>query len=174
LARGPACQGRQRTAYQRTVAALGTWSEVKAGSLPPPLHSAGLLPWRQLGRLAGQRSTRAQGPCRAPVRQEAHMAQALEAMGHEMQEQASEKRLGLHAHGLHLMARASMAIRAADAAVTDLPEARMGHRHAVGSAAQRVEHLGWPRARLCGIHHPRLALELVAEVGEACGRPARG
>jgi hypothetical protein len=38
--------------------------------------------------------------------------QALEAVGHDMQEQAPEKRLGLHDHGLHLIALAPMARRA--------------------------------------------------------------
>jgi hypothetical protein len=82
--------------------------------------------------------------------------------------------MGLHDHGLHLIALAPMARRAADAAVTDIREAMRGHRHAVGRAAQRVEHLGWPGARLRGIHHPRLALALVEEGCAACGRSALG
>ena len=102
------------------------------------------------------------------------MAQALEAVGQDMQEKAPDKLMGLQAHGLHLMALATMAIREADAAVTDIPEAMIGHREAVGIAAQRGEALGGPRARLLGIHHPRLALELVEAGGEACGRPALG
>jgi hypothetical protein len=50
----------------------------------------------------------------------------------------------------------------------------IGKRDAVGIAAQIVEDLGWPRARLLGIHHPRLAIKVVEEGGEACGRPERG
>jgi hypothetical protein len=119
-------------------------------------------------------ATLAQGACLAPVRQEAHMAQALEAMGQDMQEKAPDKLMSLQAHGLHLIALAPIAIREADAAVTDIPQAMIGNRDAVGRAAQIVEDLGWPRARLLGIHHPRLAIELVEEVGEAGGRPALG
>jgi hypothetical protein len=102
------------------------------------------------------------------------MAQALEAVGQDMQEKAPDKLMGLQAHGLHLIALAPIAIREADAAVTDIPEAMIGNRDAVGIAAQIIEDLGWPRARLLGIHHPRLAIEVVEEGGEACGRPALG
>jgi hypothetical protein len=100
------------------------------------------------------------------------MPQALEAVGHDMQEKAPEKRLGLPTHGLPRMALAPLAIRAAYAAVPAIPEAMLGHRKTVGLAAQRGEHLGWPRARLLGLYHSRLALALGEEVGEAGGRPA--
>jgi hypothetical protein len=100
--------------------------------------------------------------------------QALEAVREDMQEKAPDKLMSLQAHGLHLITLASIAIREADAAVTDIPEAMLGHRDAVGRAAQRVKDLGWSCARLLGLHHPRLALEWVEEVGEACGSPALG
>ena len=91
-----------------------------------------------------------------------------------MQEKAPDKLMGLQGHGLPLIALAPIAICEADAAVTDLPEALIGNRDAVGRAAQIVEPLGWPRARLLSIDHPRLALEVVEEVGEACGSRALG
>ena len=50
----------------------------------------------------------------------------------------------------------------------------IGNRDAMDIASQVVEHLGWPRARLLGVDHPRLAIELVEQVGEACGGAARG
>jgi|SRR5215813_14155024 len=102
------------------------------------------------------------------------MPQALEAVGQDMQKKAPEKLMGLQAHGLHRIALAPMAIHEAYVAVTDITEAMIGNRDAVGIAAQIVENLGWPGARLLGIYHPRLARELVEEVGEACGRPELG
>jgi hypothetical protein len=45
--------------------------------------------------LAEQLATLAQGMCLAPVRQEAYMAQALEAVGQDMQEKAPDKLMGL-------------------------------------------------------------------------------
>ena len=72
------------------------------------------------------------------------------------------------------MALAPMAIRAAYAAVTAIPGAMIGHRDAVGIAAPISEALDGPRARLRGLHHPRLAREWVEEGGEAGGRPAQG
>ena len=69
LARSLDCQRMQRTPHQRTVAALGTWGEVKASPLPHPLHSARLRAGRWIGRLAEQGSTRAQGACLTPVGQ---------------------------------------------------------------------------------------------------------
>jgi hypothetical protein len=102
------------------------------------------------------------------------MAPALEAVGQDMQEKAPDKLMGLQGHGLHLIALAPIAIREADAAVTDISEAMIGNRDAVGIAAQIVENLGWPRARLLGIHDPRLPIKVVEEVGKVCGRPERG
>jgi hypothetical protein len=69
LVRSPDWQGIQRTPHQRTVAALGTLGEVKAGPLPPPLHRARLRSGRWRSRLAEQMSTRAQGACLTPVGQ---------------------------------------------------------------------------------------------------------
>jgi hypothetical protein len=124
--------------------------------------------------LAEQVATLAQGTGLAPVRQEAYLAQALEAMRQDMQEKAPDKLMGLQAHGLHLIALAPIAICAADAAMTDISEAMIGNRNAVGIAAQIVEDQGWPHARLLGIHHPRLTIRLDEEVGEARGRLAQG
>ena len=102
------------------------------------------------------------------------MPDAVEAFGKDVHEKAPDKLMGLHAHGLPLIALAPIAIREAYAAVTDLTEAMIGKRDAVGIAPQIVAPLGWPRARLLGLHHPRLVIELVEERGEACGRLALG
>ena len=91
-----------------------------------------------------------------------------------MQQKAPDKLMGLQGHDLHLIALAPITIREADTAVTDILEAMIGNRDTVGIAAQIVEDLGWPCAWWLGIHHPRLALELVEEAGEVCGSPALG
>ena len=149
--------------------ALRTVGTVDPRPLPPPRHSARLLSGRWCDRLAPQGAALAQGAGRTAVGQTAPMLPALDAVGHNRQEKAPEKRRGRHAPGLPLLALAPMALGAADAAVTDLPEALMGQREAVGGAAQSVEALGWPRARLLGLHHPRLALEVVEAVGKPAG-----
>ena len=164
----------QRAPHQRTVTALRTLGKVDPRPLPPPRHSARVLSGRWIDRLAQQGAALAQGACLTPVGQNAHMPQALEAGGQDMQEKAPDKLMGLHAQGLPLIALAPIAIGEADTAVTDIPEAMIGNRDAVGVAAQRVENLGWPRARLLGIHHPRRAIAVGEAVGEACGRPALG
>jgi hypothetical protein len=73
---------------------------------------------------------------------------------------------------LSLIALAPIAIRAGHAAVANLQEAMLGHRDAVDIASQVREHLGWPGARLLGVHPPRLAIELGEQVWKAAGGPA--
>jgi hypothetical protein len=102
------------------------------------------------------------------------MPQALEAVGHNMQQKTPDKLMSLQCHGLHLMALAPMAIREAHMAIAHITEAMMSNRDAVERAAQGREHLDWPGARRLGVHHPRLAIELVEQVGEACGGRAPG
>ena len=101
------------------------------------------------------------------------MPQALEAVGHDMQQKTPDKLLGLQRHGLHLIALAPMAIREAHTAIANLQEAMIGNRDAVDIASQVLKHLGWPGARLLGVHHPRLAIALVEQgvkPGEVPGR----
>jgi hypothetical protein len=161
----------QGAPYQWTVAALRTLREVDTGPLPHPLHSARFLWGRWIGRLAQQVATLAQGACLTPVGQEAHMPQALEAVGHDREQKAPDKLLGLQRHGLHLIALAPIAIREAHAAVAHIQEAMIGNCDAVDIASQLLEHLGWSGARSLGVDYPRLAIELVEQMGEACGGP---
>ena len=125
-------------------------------------------------RLAEPLATLAQGASLAPVGQEAYRAPALEAVGEDRQQKAPDTLRGLQGHDLPLIALAPMTIREADTAVTAILEAMSGQRDTGGRAAQRVADLGWPCAWWLGIHHPRLALELVEEAGEGCGSPALG
>jgi hypothetical protein len=83
------------------------------------------------------------------------MPQALEAVGHERQQEAPDKFLGLPRQGLPLIALAPMAIREAHVAVAHLPEARLGQRDAVDRAPQVLQHPGWPGARALGVAPPR-------------------
>jgi len=50
----------------------------------------------------------------------------------------------------------------------------MRQRAAVDRAAQVLEPLDWPGARRLGVHHPRLAIELLEPVGAAGGGAAPG
>ena len=173
LARSPDWQGIQRTPHQRTVAALRTLGEVDPGPLPHPLHSARLRSGRWIGRLAEQVATLAQGACLTPVGQEAHMPQALEAVGHDMEQKTPDKLMGLQRHGLHAIALAPIAIREAHAAVAHLQEAMIGDRDAMGIASQRVEHLGLAQRTGAWRRPPTPGIELVEQVGEAGGGAAR-
>ncbi len=156
------------------MTAVRTLCDVDAGPLPHPLGGAWFFPWGRLGRLAQQLSTLAQGACLAPVGQEAPMPQALKAVRQDMQQKTPDKLMRLQRHGLHLIALAPIAIREAHATVADIQEAMIGNRDAVDIAAQTVKNRGWPGARPLGVHHPRLAIELVEEVREACGGPEPG
>ena len=82
--------------------------------------------------------------------------------------------MGLQRHGVPAIPLAPIAIRAAHAAVATLQEAMIGHRDAMDRASQGVEPLGWPSARALGVAPPRLGIELVEQVGKACGGVARG
>jgi hypothetical protein len=75
------------------------------------------------------------------------MPQALEAVGHDMEQKTPDKLLGLQRHGLPLIALAPIAIREAHAAVAHIREAMIGNRDAVDIASQVLEHLGWSGAR---------------------------
>jgi hypothetical protein len=140
LAPSPDCQGMQRAPHQRPV------GKVDPDLLPHPLHSARCLSGRWSDRPAPQGATLAQGTCLAAVRQEADMPQALEAVGHDMEQKIPDKLMGLQRHGLHAIPLAPIAIREAHAAVAHRQEAMMGHRDAMDIASQIVEHLGWPSA----------------------------
>src|SRR5262245_15329266 len=164
----------QRASYQWTAATVWTLGNVNTGPLPHPFNGAWLLPWERLGRLAQQLSTLAQGAGLAPVGEEAHMPQALEAVGHNMQQKTPDKLMSLQCYGLHLIALAPIAIREAHMAIAHITEAMIRNRDAVDIAAQVLEHLDWPGARRLGVHHPRLAIELLEQVREACGGPAPG
>ena len=161
----------QRASYQWTVAPVWTLGNVDTGPLSPPCNGAWLLPWERFGRLAQQLSTLAQGTGLAPVSEEAHMPQALEAVGHNRPQPTPDTLMSFQCHGLHLLALAPMAIRAAPRALAPIPAALMSHRDAVARAAQVLEPLAWPGAWRRGVHHPRLAIELSEQVGEPVGDP---
>ena len=157
----------QRASYQWTVATVWTLGNVNTGPLPHPFNGVWLLPWERLGRLAQHLATLAQGTGLAPVGEEAHMPQALKAVGHNMQQKTPEKLMRLQCYGVYLIALAPIAKRDAHMAMANLTEAMIRKRDAVDIAAQVREHLDWPGARRLGVHHPRLAIELIEQVGEA-------
>jgi len=102
------------------------------------------------------------------------MPQALEAVGHDMEQKTSDKFMGFQRHGLHAIALAPIAICEAHTAIAHFQEAMIGHRKPVDIASQVLEHLGGPSARALGVDHPGLPIELVEPVGEAGGGAAPG
>jgi hypothetical protein len=102
------------------------------------------------------------------------MAQTLEAVRHDMEQQTPDKLMDFQRHGLPAIPLAPIAIREAHTAVAHLQEAMIGNRDAMDIASQGVEHLAWPSARALGVDHPRLVIELVEQVGKVGGGVAPG
>jgi hypothetical protein len=156
------------------MAAVWALGKVDASPLSQPLNGAGGLPGGRIGRLAQQVSALAQGACLTPMGEEAHMPQALEAVGHDMQQKTSDKFRGCQRHGLHAIALAPIAIREVHMAIAHFQEAMIGHRNPVDIAAQVLEYLDGSSARALGVNHPWLPIELVEQVSEAWGGAAPG
>ena len=124
---------------QRPLAALWAAGDIRACPLPQPLGDTLDRPRGQVGWLVEQLATLAQGTCLAPVGQEADMAHALQALGHDMQEKAADKLMGCQGHGLYAMALASVAVSKVHLAVLHIADAMVGDGHTVRVAAERVE-----------------------------------
>jgi len=116
----------------------------------------------------GLRLRRIQGAARccqmsALVRrgEQAIVANALESTGeHVLQEALDELDTG-HTNGALLAALAVDSDAKGYRLRVDAEDALVGDRHAMGVAAQILEHLGGSRAGLLGIHHPVMEKELV-------------
>ena len=105
----------------------------------------------------------------AAVGQKADMAQALQAVGHNMQEKAADELVCWQGHGLDAIALASVAEGKAHLTVVDIDDAVVGDGHAVGVAPEIVEHLLRSCHGALGIDHPRLVIEAGDESLKALG-----
>ena len=102
------------------------------------------------------------------------MAQALQTVGHNMQEKAADELVRWQGHGLDAIALASVAEGKAPLSVVDIDDPVVGDGHAVGGAPERVEPLLRSCHGLLGIDHPRLVIEGVDDALQALDCLQRG
>ena len=97
------------------------------------------------------------------------MAQALQAVGQDMQEKAADELVRWQGHGRNAIALASVAEGKASLPVVAINDTVVGDGYAVRGAPEIVEHL----LRAChgplGIDDPRLGIEEVEEALQALG-----
>ena len=87
------------------------------------------------------------------------MAHALQAMGNDVQEKAADALVGFQGHGLHAVALAAVAVGKVPLAILHIDAAVIGDGHAVGVAAERVEHGPGSCQRPLGLEQVGKALE---------------
>jgi hypothetical protein len=90
----------------------------------------------------------------AAVGQETDMAQALTALGQDMQEQTAEELVGRQGQGLAAIALAAIAQAEAHLSAVDSQDAVVGDSHAVGRASEIVASLLRSCQRPLGIDDP--------------------
>jgi hypothetical protein len=101
------------------------------------------------------------------VGEEAEVADADQAFGQQVQQEASQKLIGGNGHDLVLAAMGIVSPAEGDAMVLESHEAMVGDGDAMGVAGQVVENMfGTAEGRL-GVDDPVLLAELPEEVAEA-------
>lgn len=86
------------------------------------------------------------------------MAHAHEPRGHDMEEKAAQELLGLQLHDLGGAPGRVIFVAEADDPVADKHQARIRDRHAVGVAAEVLQHLLRAAARWAGVDDPGAVL----------------
>ena len=145
-----------------------TAGDISTGQQPQPFEGGLFLRSGWLG-LVEQVSTLASRLRRAAVGHKADMAQALQAVGHHMQEKAADELVCWQGHELDAITLASVAEGKAHLATLAIDEPVVGESHAVGVASEIGEHLPRSCHGLLGIDHPRLVIERVDEALKALG-----
>ena len=84
------------------------------------------------------------------------MTDAHEAIGQDVKQEAADEFLGVKGEGRFSVAILSISITQGDLTVLDRKDALVGQRHAVGIAAEVIEHGLWRTERLFGVDHPAL------------------
>jgi hypothetical protein len=105
----------------------------------------------------------------AAVGQKAEMAQALQALGQAMQENAADDRVCWQGHGLAAITLASVVEGKAPLPVMHIDDTVVGEGHAMGRAPERVEYLRGSCHGPLGIAHPCLVIEAGDDVLQGLG-----
>ena len=90
------------------------------------------------------------------VGQKAEVTDTHEAIGQYVEEKTADEFVGIKGHSLFSIPIFSIPIAQGDLAVLDGEDAVVGQSHAVGVAAEVIEHGLWRAERLFGIDHPVL------------------
>src|SRR5260370_19229641 len=104
------------------------------------------------------------------VGEEAEVANANQALGQNVEEEASKELVGGNGHGLLLAAVSIVSPAEADAIVLEGHETMVGDGDAVGIAGQVVENMFGATEGWLGVDHPVLLAEFGEEVAECAGR----
>ena len=166
-------EGRQREPYEWPGATVRTLREVDPRDLLHPLHHALWAAWRWIGGLAQQFPTAAQGTRLVPVGEEAIMPEAHEAAGQHMQQEASDKFVGVERHGLDTIALTTVAVGKADPPVTHVEDPVVRDGDAMRIAADIVQDVCRACKGRLGVDDPLFGIELRAQLLEAL-RGAQG
>ncbi len=105
----------------------------------------------------------------AMVAEQSIVADALEAVGQDMQQEASDELVRVEGHDLAATVVPVVLPAEGDGAVPDLGQAGVGDGDAVGVAAEVVEHLLWPAEGRLGIDDPVDAARRLQLLGKASG-----
>jgi len=103
----------------------------------------------------------------AAVAEQSIVADALEAVGQDVQQKASDELVGVEGHDLAAIVVSVVLSAKGDGAVPDLGQAGVGDGDAVGVAAEVVEHLLWPAKGRLGVDDPVDAARRLQLLGKA-------
>ena len=95
------------------------------------------------------------------------MTDAHKAFRQDMEEKTPDEFMGIKGQGLFSISIFAISITQGDLAVSDVEDAVIGQSHAVGVAAEVIEHGLWGAERLFGVDDPAL---LACGFGLAGGR----
>ena len=96
------------------------------------------------------------------------MTNPHEAGGHDVEEEAAQKLLRREFHHFRAALGRVVGVAKAHDAIADKDQARIGNRHAMGVAAEILQHLLGTAPGRFGIDHPRFGVELLPQ-GIPCG-----
>ena len=86
----------------------------------------------------------------------AEVTDAHEAIRQDVKQEAADEFVGIKEHRFFSIPIFSISVAQGDLAVFDVEDAVIGERHAVGVAAEIVEHGLWRTERLFGVDDPAL------------------
>ena len=105
-------------------------------------------------RLSQELMTPREFLCAMTIAQEAVVPNALQAGGQYMQEKATKEFLGAECHDFRLIVMPIVFPAEAHLAIVDTHQAMIGDRHAMGVAAELVQHLLWTTRGRFGVDDP--------------------